>query len=49
VVFDPIHRATALRECPGMGRTIFEMQANTAVTRAMTEYSSAISRILQLR
>jgi chromosome partitioning protein len=49
LVFTPIHRVTALRECPGQGLTIFEVESSRAVVRAISEYQSAIDRLLTLQ
>ena len=45
----PIHRATALRECPGMGQTIFEVESSTSVARSVAEYQSVVDHILRVR
>jgi len=46
----PIHRATALRECPGEGRTIFETEASSdAARRAVQEYQSVVDYVLKVK
>jgi chromosome partitioning protein len=45
----PIHRATALRECPGLGLTIFEMEYSIAVARAVDEYETVVNYILKVK
>jgi chromosome partitioning protein len=45
----PIHRATALRECPGLGLTIFEMEYSVAVARAVDEYETVVNYILKVK
>ncbi len=45
----PIHRATALRECPGLGLTIFEMNYSAAVARAADEYTAVVNYILKVK
>jgi chromosome partitioning protein len=42
-VMDPIHRAAVLRECPAMGKTIFEYQPES---RAAKEYAAVVWGVL---
>ncbi len=42
LVLDPIHRATALRECAAEGKTIFELAPKS---RAALEYSALVWRV----
>ena len=43
VLLDPIHRAAVLRECPALGRTIFEHQPQS---RAAQEYGALVWGVL---
>ncbi len=43
VVLDPIHRAVALRECPPLGKTIFDHRPNC---RAATEYANLVWEVI---
>jgi chromosome partitioning protein len=45
VVLDPIHRAAALRECPPLGKTIFDHQPNG---RPATEYANLVWEVLDV-
>jgi cellulose biosynthesis protein BcsQ len=42
VLLDPIHRAAVLRECPPVGKTIFEHQPDS---RAAKEYAAVVWRV----
>lgn len=44
MVFEPIHRAAALRECPAMGKTIFEHQPDS---RAAREYATVVWEVIR--
>ncbi|MGB8215332.1 MAG: ParA family protein [Anaerolineales bacterium] len=49
LVLAPIHRATALRECPGEGRTIFEVEKpSTSAQRAAQEYQAIVDVVLKV-
>ncbi len=43
-VLAPIHRATTLSECPGLGRTIFEKDPDS---RAAQEYQALVKHVLR--
>jgi chromosome partitioning protein len=43
-VLNPIHRATALSECPGQGQSIFEKDPTS---RAAQEYQALVDLILR--
>jgi chromosome partitioning protein len=43
VLFEPVHRAAALRECPALGQTIFEHEPNS---RAADEYAAVVWGVL---
>ncbi len=43
VLFEPIHRAAALRECPPLGQTIFEHEPGS---RAANEYAAVVWGVL---
>lgn len=43
ILFEPIHRAAALRECPPLGQTIFEHEPNS---RAANEYAAVVWGVL---
>jgi len=50
LVMSPIHRTTILRECPGQGRTIFEVEAvTTTAKRAVDEYQVIVDYILKVK
>jgi len=50
LVLPPVHRATILRECPGEGRTIFEVEAGAdSAQRAVREYQELVERVLKVR
>jgi chromosome partitioning protein len=50
LVMSPIHRTTILRECPGLGRTIFETEAvSQAAERAVDEYQAVVDYVLKVR
>ena len=50
LVLSPIHRATILRECPGEGRTIFEIETvSEAAQRAVQEYQAVVAHVLKAR
>ena len=42
-ILNPIHRAAVLRECPALGKTIFEHDSES---RAAQEYATLVWRIL---
>jgi len=44
-VLEPIHRAVALRECPSLGKTIFEHRQGS---RAATEYASVVWEVINV-
>jgi len=46
LVLPPIHRATVLRECPAVGRTIFE---HAPESRAAEEYARLVWEVLDAR
>jgi len=46
LVLTPIHRATVLRECPAVGRTIFE---HAPESRAAEEYARLVWEVLDAR
>jgi chromosome partitioning protein len=43
MVFEPIHRATILRECAAVGKTIWEVAPRS---RAATEYAAVVWKII---
>lgn len=45
MVLQPIHRATVLRECAAMGKTIFEVEPRS---RAAQEYQALVKHILEV-
>lgn len=45
VILPPIHRATVLRECAAMGKTIFEVEPKS---RAAIEYQTIIDHVLEV-
>lgn len=45
MVLQPIHRATVLRECAAMGKTIFEVEPRS---RAAQEYMTLVKHILEV-
>ncbi len=46
----PIHRTTVLRECPGQGRTIFEVETSGAsAKRAAEEYQVLVDSVLKVK
>lgn len=45
-VMPPIHRAVALRECPALGRTVFEHQPEG---RAAEEYARLVWEVLNVK
>jgi chromosome partitioning protein len=49
VLLEPIHRATILRECPAVGKTIYEMRLETeADRRARDEYAALVEHVLKV-
>ena len=49
LILAPIHRATALREIPGEGRTIFEVEKpSTSAQRAAQEYQAVVDAVLKV-
>jgi len=45
MVLEPIHRAVALRECPPLGKTVFEHKPDS---RAATEYASVVWEVINV-
>ncbi|MEA3340314.1 MAG: ParA family protein, partial [Chloroflexota bacterium] len=45
IVLEPIHRAVALRECPPLGKTVFEHKPDS---RAATEYASVVWEVIDV-